>query len=483
MALRSPQDYEKALSGRKIKIYMNGEKINDILDHPVTRTVVESNKASYEWALDPNYSDIMTAYSSLVDEVVNRYVYVCRSREDLIAKANMGCFVAEKLGTCMYRCVGLDCLHALWATTWEMDQNLGTEYHKRFLEYLKYVQKNDLAIAGAITEPRGPRDKKMSEWSNPYLALKVVEKRSDGIVVKGYKINISGAYACDEIIVMPQGARRQGEEDYAVAFAIPADAEGLTYICQFNPYSAERILAKDVYELGNPLYGQRETSVIVFDNVFVPWERVFHCGEVEYSGKLVARFARVHRMTCGGACKVGFMSNIIGASKLLMEYKGMEKIPHVEEELVEMTVLRETARACSIASAYLGSEEPPGSGVFMPDELMGNVSKLNVCSAFWRAMELAGDIGGGLVVTMPSIRELSNDEVKHYIEDCFSFGSPAGAEKILKVTKLLQNWTAGLHGVGTWHGAGPPQAQKVTIRRLLNFEHEKNLVKEKLNIK
>ncbi|MGB9668410.1 MAG: 4-hydroxyphenylacetate 3-hydroxylase N-terminal domain-containing protein [Thermosulfidibacteraceae bacterium] len=483
MALRTPEEYEKGLRGRKLKVYMNGEPISDILDHPVTRTVVEANKVSYAWALDPKYKDIISVYSPLVDEVVNRYVYVCRSREDLIAKANVGCFVAEKLGTCIYRCVGLDCFHSVWATTWEMDQKLGTEYHKRFVEYLKYVQKNDLAVCGAMTEPRGPRDKKIKDWSNPYLSLKVVEKRSDGIVVKGYKINISGAYASDEIMVLPQGSRRPGEEDYAVAFAIPADTEGLIYVCQYNPYSAERILAEDIYELGNPLYGQRETSLIVFDNVFVPWERVFHCGEVEYSGKFVSRFARVHRMTCGGACKVGFMSNIIGAARLIQEYKGMENVPHINEEIVEMVVLRETARACSLAAAYYGSEEPPGSGVFMPDELMGNVSKLNVCHAFWKVMELAGDIGGGLIVTMPSLRELKNPEVKKYVEDCYSFGSEAGAEKILKVTKLLQNWTAGLHGVGTWHGAGPPQAQKIMISRILNFNHEKELVKEKMNIK
>ncbi len=484
MALKTPEQFIESLKKRnKIRIYMNGQKIEDIFDHPVTRTVIEANRASYEWALDPRYKEIMTTVSPLINEEVNRYTYVCQSREDLLAKANAGCFTAEKLGTCIYRCVGLDCFHATWATTWEMDQKLGTDYHKRFIEYLKYVQKNDLSVAGALTEPRGPRDKKIKDWPNPYLSLKLVEKKSDGIVVRGYKINISGAYASHEIVVLPQGTRRPGEEDYALAFAVPADAEGITYICQYNAYSAERLLTDDIYELGNPLFGQRETSVIVFDNVFIPWERVFHCGEVEYSGKFVSRFARTHRMTCGGTCKVGFMSNIIGACRLLQEYKGMLKAPHINEEMVELLILRETARACGLAAANLGSEEPPGSGVFMPDEMMGNVSKLNVCEAFWKAMALAGDIGGGLVVTMPSLRELKNPDVKDYIEECFSFGSPAGAERILKVTKLLQNWTAGLHGVGTWHGAGPPQAQKIMIGRIANFEKEKELVKEKMNIK
>jgi len=483
MALMTPEKFEESIKKLKPKVYMNGERISDIFDHPVTRTVIEANKASYEWALNPEYQELMTTVSPLINERINRYTHVCKSTEDLLAKANAGCFAAENLGTCIYRCVGLDTFHALWSTTWEMDQKLSTGYFPRFLEYLKYVQRNDLSVAGALTEPRGPRDKKLPEWSDPYLCLKIVEKKSDGIVVRGAKINISGAYASHELVVLPQMAHYKGEEDYAVAFATPTDAEGITYICQYSPYSAERVQADDIYELGNPKYGQRETSMVVFDNVFIPWERVFHCGEVEYSGKLVERFARTHRMTCGGTCKVGFMNIIIGACKLLQEYKGLTKARHIDDEILEMVVLRETARACGISAALLGSEEPEGSGVWLPDEVMGNISKLNVCHSFWRILELAGDIGAGLVVTLPSLKELKNPETKEYIEEYLGFGSQVPAENILKVTKLLQNWTAGQHGVATYHGAGPVMAQKIMLRRAISFEKEKGLVKKILNIR
>ncbi len=246
--------------------------------------------------------------------------------------------------------------------------------------------------------------------------MKMVEKKADGILVRGAKINISGAYACNEIVVLPQSAKKKDEADYALSFAIPTDTEGITYICQYSPYSAERELANDPYELGNPIFGQRETSMVIFDNVFVPWERVFHCGETDYSIKLVERFAKTHRMTCGGTCKVGFMNLIIGACKLIQEYKGLEKAQHIHDELMEMVVLRETGRACGLASANLGKEDPEGSGVFLPDELMGNVAKLNICNAFWRVMALAGDIGGGLIVTLPSLKELKNPETKNMSE-------------------------------------------------------------------
>jgi 4-hydroxybutyryl-CoA dehydratase/vinylacetyl-CoA-Delta-isomerase len=483
MALMTPEQFEASLQNLKPRVFMNGKKVDSILENRNTRTVVEANKASYEWALDPRYSHIMSCYSPLIGDQVNRYTYVSASIDDLVKKAEAGTFTAEMLGTCIYRCVGYDAFHALASTCWEMDRDLGTEYHPRFLEYLKMVQRQDLSVAGALTEPRGKRSQKTLDWPDPFLSLKVVDRNKDGIVVRGAKINISGAFASHELVVLPQSAHAQGEEDYALAFATPTDADGIIYVCQYSPYSAERDAAEDLAELGNPRFGQRETSMVIFNNVFVPWERVFHCGETKYSGKFVTRFAKTHRMTCGGTCKVGFMNQIIGASKLIQEYKGLEKVAHINDQLTEMVVLRETGRACGMAAAAKGAEEPPGSGVFLPDEMMGNVAKLNICNAFWRAMALAGDIGGGLIVTMPSLKELQNPEVKDYVNEFYSFGSDEPTENILKVHKLLQHWTAGQHGVATWHGAGPVQAQKIMLQRVVNYEHEKNLVKQTLNLK
>jgi 4-hydroxybutyryl-CoA dehydratase/vinylacetyl-CoA-Delta-isomerase len=457
--------------------------VENIFENRNTRTVIESNKASYAWALDPRYQDIMSCYSPLVGERVNRYTYVSASPDDLVKKAEAGTFTAEMLGTCIYRCVGYDSFHALASTTWEMDRDLGTQYHPKFMEYLKTVQREDLSVAGALTEPRGRRNQKTLEWPDPYLSLKLVDKNKEGIVVRGAKINISGAYASHELVVLPQAAHYEGEEDYAIAFATPTDAQGITYVCQYSPYSAERDQVDDVEELGNPVFGQRETAMVIFEDVFVPWDRVFHCGEAPYSVKLVTRYARTHRMTCGGTCKVGFMNQIIGASKLIQEYKGLEKAAHINDQLMEMVVLRETCKACGTAAAAKGTEEPVGSGVFLPDEIMGNVSKLNVCNAFWRVMALAGDIGGGLIVTMPSLKELKNPEIGKYVEEFYSFGADEPTENIMKVHKLLQNWTAGQHGVGTWHGAGPVMAQKIMLQRVIDYSHDKELVRNTLNLK
>ncbi|MCP4667207.1 MAG: aromatic ring hydroxylase, partial [Deltaproteobacteria bacterium] len=248
MALMTPEQFEESLKDRNPRVFMNGKKVENVLENKNTRTVVESNKASYAWALDPKYKEIMSCYSPLIDDVVNRYTHVSASTDDLVKKAEAGTFTAEMLGTCIYRCVGYDSFHALASTTWEMDRDLGTEYHPRFMEYLKMVQRKDLSVAGALTEPRGRRDQKTLNWPDPYLSLKIVEKNDDGIKVRGAKINISGAYASHELMVLPQAAHFEGEEDYAVAFATPTDAEGITYVCQYSPYSAERDMSDDPEE-------------------------------------------------------------------------------------------------------------------------------------------------------------------------------------------------------------------------------------------
>ncbi|MHB8765257.1 MAG: 4-hydroxyphenylacetate 3-hydroxylase N-terminal domain-containing protein [Deferrisomatales bacterium] len=482
MAIKSPETYWNRAKAMKPRVFMDGKRIEDITAHPVTRTVVEANLASYEWAQDPQGAQVLTRPSHLTGEPCNIYVTLNRSTDDLLKRAAAGLYASERLGTCIYRCVGCDAFNSLAATTFEMDRDLKTSYHGRLMDFLRHVQDEDLTVAGAMTEPRGRRDQKLEEWKDPDLSLHLVEKNDKGIVVNGAKINISGAYASDWTIVMPSGARSPGQEAYSLSFAVPNGAPGLTYVCQYTPFSAEREMAAELDELGNPRFGQRETSMMVFENVFIPWEHVFLCGETKYAGRVVVRFAQVHRMVCGGSCKVGFGKVLVGAARLIQEYKGLEKVPHINDQMTEMVTLLETVRACSKAAAIEGRELVPGSGVFFPDDMLGNVAKLNICDAFWRMMALAGDIGGGLVVTMPSLKELKNPETREYIEKYYGFGADVPAEDILKATKLIQNWTSGLHGVGTWHGAGPVAAQKIMVQRLANYDEMKSLAKKMAGI-
>lgn len=474
MALLAGSEYKTSVQRMKVNAYLDGKKVEDLLANPITRSVVEATAEIYDLAVNPRNEAAMTAISHITGEKINRNLHVNRSTDDLQRRADMALLTSQTLGTCNYRCVGCDAINALASVTHEIDRAKGTDYCRRFLAFLKGSQEKDLAISGAVTDPKGDRSKRILE-GDPDMYVHVAEKRPDGIVVRGAKMHQSGAFAAHETLVIPGSALRKGEEDYAVAFAVPNSAPGITYILQYNPLSAEREQADDIYELGNPRFGQRETCLMVFDDVFIPNQKVFMLGEVEFAGPLIQRFAKTHRMNCGGACKVGFADIIIGAAQLAVEYAGTSKAPHIQEAITNMVRLSEAAHACAIAAAVKGKEEPLGSGVFMPDDLFGNVAKITTAHGFWQIMALAGDVAGGLVVTMPSFRDLKNPETKKYLEKYLKAAVPA--EKRMKITKVLQNWTAGLHGPGTWHGAGSTQAQMISLYRAANMEEKKGIAK------
>ena len=478
MAIHTAEQYRERISKLRPRLFMGGKKIEDLTDHPVTRGVIDSTARVYELTTDTQYSDIMTAESHLTGEKINRALHIHQSTQDLQKRLDMARLSSQKLGTCNYRCPGNEMLPSLAATTWEIDEDKGTEYHQRFNEYLKYAQKNDLVVSGSVTDTKGDRSKRPLE-QDPDSYVHVVEKKADGIIVNGAKQHATGAYAADETLVLPGISCRQGEEDYALAFVVPNGTEGMTYVAQYNPFSVEREYAKDRGTIGNPLYGQRETCLVIFDHVFVPWERVFMCGEVEFTQTFITRFAKTHRMNCGGACKVGFMDLIIGATQLIAEYNGLQKVSHIAQKITRMIQLNDTSLACAIAAAYLGKEEPEGSGVFMPDEAMSNIAKLNTNDGFWEVLALAGDIAGGVAVTLPGEMELENPEIKEYITKYLKSAAPA--DRRMRMMKFLQNWVAGLHGVGTYQGSGPSQNQMMVLYRITDLEEKKRMAEELAN--
>ena len=480
MAIITEDEYRERIARLTPRLFMGGKKVERLTEHPVTKGVIDATARVYELTMDPQYADIMTAKSPLTGEPISRALHIHQSNQDLQKRLVMARLSSQKLGTCNYRCPGNEMLPSLAATTWEIDQDKGTEYHQRFNEYLRYAQENDLVVSGSVTDTKGDRSKRPLE-QDPDTYVHIVEKRADGIVVKGAKQHATGAYAADETLVLPGMSCRTGEEDYALAFVVPNGAEGVTYVAQYNPFSVEREYAEDIGHIGNPIYGQRETCLIIFDNVFVPWDKVFMCGEVEYTQKFITRFAKTHRMNCGGACKVGFMDLIIGATQLVAEYNGLKNVSHIAQKVTRMIQLNDTSLGCAIAAAHLGKEEPAGSGVYMPDEAMSNIAKLNTNDGFWEVMRLAGDITGGVVVTLPSEKELDNPEIKDYMAKYLKAAAPA--DKRMRIMKFLQNWVAGLHGVGTYQGSGPSQNQMMVLYRITDLEEKKKMAEELANIK
>lgn len=475
--MMTKEQYIESLRKMNLKVYFMGERIENPVDHPMIRPSMNSVAMTYELAEKEEYKDLMTATSNLTGKTINRFCHLHQSTEDLIKKVKMQRLCGQKTGACFQRCVGMDAFNAIYSTTYEMDQKLGTEYHKRFTEYLKWVQENDLTVDGAMTDPKGDRSLAPSQQPDPDLYLHIVEVREDGIVVRGAKAHQTGAVNSHEHLIMPTQAMKEGDKDYAVSFAVPSDAEGVLMIYGRQSCDTRKMEEGADIDLGNSQFGGHE-ALVVFDDVFVPNERVFMCKEYEFAGMMVERFAGYHRQSYGG-CKVGVGDVLIGAAALISEYNGVPKANHIKDKLIEMMHLNETLYACGIACSAEGVMMPAGN--YQINLLLANVCKQNVTRMPYEIARLAEDIAGGLMVTMPSQQDLRSPEVGKYVEKYFKGAVGKSTENRMRLLRLIENLTLGTAAVGyrteSMHGAGSPQAQRIMIARQGNLESKKELAK------
>lgn len=472
------EQYIESLRKLNLKVYFMGERIDNPVDHPMIRPSMNSVAMTYELAEKEEYKEIMTAKSNLTGKTINRFCHLHQSAEDLVNKVKMQRLVGQKTGSCFQRCVGMDAFNAIYSTTFEIDKACGTEYHKRFVEYLKYVQNNDLTVDGAMTDPKGDRSLSPSQQEDPDLYLRIKEVRPDGIIVRGAKAHQTGAVNSHEHLIMPTVAMKEADKDYAVSFAVPSDAEGVFMI--YGRQSCDtRKMEKDAgLDLGNARFGGHE-ALVIFEDVFVPNERIFMCKEYEFAGMMVERFAGYHRQSYGG-CKVGVGDVLIGAAALAADYNGVPKANHIKDKIIEMIHLNETLYSCGIACSAEG--QPTQAGNYQIDLLLANVCKQNVTRLPYEIARLAEDIAGGLMVTMPSSQDLQDPYLGQYVRKYLQGAKGTDTENRMRILRLIENITLGTAAVGyrteSMHGAGSPQAQRIMIARQGNLENKKEMAKQ-----
>ena len=311
MALRTKEQYLEALGKMNNNIYCNGEKINRL--DPRLEGCINVLAKTYELAQDPQYADLMLAKSHLTGETINRFNHIHQSTEDLHKKQDVTRLACSKIGTCCRRCMGIDAANAINAVSYEAQklEERKTNYYDNFLKWLKNFQEKDLVASCAQTDLKGDRMKRPGEQPDPDQYVHIVEERPDGIVVSGGKVHISEAIASDEILVLPCRSLVKGEEAFAVSFAVPSDAEGVKQIVTIREMHKRQNFMKGF----EPGYSD---SYIIFENTFIPWERVFLCGEVELGGILALLFALFHRHSYSG-CKPATLDFTIGLASLAAE--------------------------------------------------------------------------------------------------------------------------------------------------------------------
>ena len=475
MPMMTGTQYEESLRRLNLVVYFLGKRVESPVDDPMIRPSLNAVKLTYDLAHMDEYQDLMCAVSHLSGERINRFTHVHQSVDDLLKKSLMGRLLGSLTGCCFQRCVGMDALSALSIVCWDLDRGRGTDYHARFERYLAHVQERDLVCDGAMTDPKGDRSLPPHRQADPDLFLRAVEERADGIVVRGAKAHQTGAVNSHEIIVMPTMAMRPGDEAYAIAFAVPSDTPGITYVLG-RQASDTRRLEGDTWDRGNVRFGGHE-ALAIFDDVFVPWERVFMYREVEFAGRLVEQFASYHRQSY--ACKVGVGDVLIGATACMAEWNGAAKASHVRDKIVEMCHLNETLFCGAVACAAQGHREP--CGVWAVDTLLANVHKQNVTRFPYEIARLAQDVAGGLMVTLPSEADFRSPEVGPYLEKYVRGVAGVPTEHRARMLRLVENLTLGSAAVGylteSLHGAGSPQAQRIMIGRQVDLEARKKLAR------
>jgi 4-hydroxybutyryl-CoA dehydratase/vinylacetyl-CoA-Delta-isomerase len=470
--IRTGAEYVDSLRGRGLKVYLFGELVPEPVDHPVIRPSINAVAETYDLAI--RHAELGTAVSPLTGERVNRFLHIARSREDLVMQNKMQRRLGQLTGTCFQRCVGMDALNALHSVTFEIDAAHGTGYHARFLDFVAFAQRQGFVIGGAMTDVKGDRGKAPHQQHDPDLFVHITRRTADGVYISGAKAHQTGCINSHWLIVMPTLRLGEADRDYAVVGAIPVGAAGITYI--YGRQSCDTRSMDGDLDAGNAKFAGQE-AMIVFEDVFIPHERLFMDGETGFAAMLVERFTCYHRRSY--VCKSGVGDVLIGAAAAIADYNGVEKASHIRDKLVEMTHLNETIYSTGIASSY--QAVPMKSGVYLNDDMIANVCKHHVTKMPYEIGRLAQDLAGGLMVTLPSQKDLEHPEVGAVIRKYLQGRQEISTEDRMRILRLIENMTLGRNAVGylteSMHGAGSPQAQRIQIGRQMQLEFKKQLAR------
>lgn len=477
MGLISGEEYKTRLKNRRINAFAFGEKIQDVLNHELTGPAIDAVALTYDLALAPKHRDQFTLISPITGERINRFTHVYTSADDLIRRYELQRYISRRTGMCVgARCVSGNIFSALFSVTHAMDAKLGTNYHGRLLDYIKRVQSEDLSVAGCITDPKGDRGKSPGQQADPDSYLHVVRETEDGIVVRGAKVQISGAIISNELIVIPTTSMGPEEKSYAVSFAVPVDAEGITYLHgapapDFRRFNGRR---KD---FGNARYGVYNLSHCFFEDVFIPWDRVFLYGETEFTHPLVSQVSPTFRCITT-ACKCGHRDLLLGGSALIAEYNGVGSAGHIVQKMIDMYYESQLSWGCIIGATTLGNRTEAGG--FYPNHLLANVAKIHGTQAVWNNARLAVDISGGMIMCLPTEADIENPELGAFIRKYFTAKPDVPAEKRIQLLRLMEYLT----GIGcilvaeSTQGGAPVAVQHLVLKG----ELKKRLVEYKKDV-
>jgi len=488
MAIGTYEQYRERLLKMKPNVYMYGKK------HIRTGDWIEGGcyviKHTYDFAHDPEYEDVCTAVSHLTGEKINRFTHIHRSKDDLLKKQLMTRLLCHRVGGCTQRCMGTDALNALAVVTYDADQACGTNYHERFNKYLLYSQQNDLVANCAQTDVKGSRNPKYKRaymQPDPDQFVHIVKTDVDGIgldgkpckgiIVRGAKVCNSIAPYTDEIIVLPTKFMGPGDESYAVSFALPADWDGIKIMALPGRHHKRKYLEAPFNKVGDV------ESMTIFDDVFVPEERVFlngydHPDAVQFAGYLALMFAHFHRHSYTG-CKAAVSEVIAAQAALVADVNDIAREHHVREKICDIISTAELVFAAGQASAYRAVEFPNGSWV--PDEILTNAGRKLAGQKIYHEYEILADLTGGICASLPTEESFFDPETAELCNKYIMRNPAYTAEQTHRVMRMMEDKLCdafeAAQAVAGVHGGGSPLMETITMMSRYDLEPLKNIAK------
>jgi 4-hydroxybutyryl-CoA dehydratase/vinylacetyl-CoA-Delta-isomerase len=471
MGLRTVEQYKTSLRDGRL-VYFRGKRVEDVTTHPVIGVAVNHGAIDYEIAHRPEHRDVAVYVDLATGQEYSRYFKIPATADDLLKRSEL-IETSTRLGgtlVVLIKEIGTDCLFALHSVAKQMDEKLGTEYLPRVRAVYEHCRSNDLAMAVAQTDVKGDRSRGPAEQAHPDYYVRVVDRRPGGIVVRGAKVHTSVTPNANELFVIPTRNLTEADRDYAVAFCIPLNTPGLKQIA--SPYGAGH---ENTFT--HPISSRHKMmeTLTIFDDVFVPNERVFMNGEWQFAGALAKTFVEFHRYTAV-SYKLPLLDLLAGSALLIAEQNGIERAGHVREKLTWLISYAETVRMLTKMAAIQCSIE---DGIAVPNTAAVNIAKLHFASNYHQALMHVQDLTGGLLVTSPGEEDLRNPETAGYIDRYLG-------EQRLRTINLISDLTTGDFGgyqaVLAIHAEGSLEAEKLTILREYDQERAKNYARRMAGI-
>ena len=469
----STEEYRDSLRSFHPRVFIDGQAIDSVADEPLLQPGINGIGVTYDYASKPEFAPLMMAREQETGKMVNRLLHIDRSPDDLLAKLEAVRILCCEAG-CVQRYLVHDAFNGLYQATKRCDAEEGTKYFERFRNFMAEVQDQDLSYGIAMTDAKGDRSKKPHQQLYADSYLHIVEERPDGIVISGTKAIVTGAPYMHGFIVMPCRAMTTDDAPFAVCCAVPVDAEGITISARpaGRPGEDGAIFSKR--------YGQT-TGIVIFDNVFVPMERVFLNGETYMSEHLTYAYATHHRHSCIAA-RAGFGDLLIGASASVIEANGLdpERHSHLRNDMVELIKIVEGFFATGVAASTYGKKD--GSGNIMPEPVFANIGKLLMATQIYDMHRLAHNVSGGLIVALPAPDEDHNPITAGTLSEVMQGHPNVPASQRMQTMRLIDDLTAshqaGWYSVMSLHGGGSPEAMKREIWRNYPVAEKKEIVQQ-----